>query len=731
MPTQNDVRQQLSRIVTSEVFSRAERSAKLLNFLVESSLGSGREQASEYLLALKVFNRQESFDPSTDPVVRVETGRLRRRLSSYYETAGQSDPVVIDLPARTYSPTFRRRVLAPKPPPPRRLSLRLLAMVGLIVLGGVALVGVYMHATLPGGEALREPVRVTFDSGLTGFPAISPDGKLLAYSSDRGGRGNLSIWVQTLKTGNAVRLTHGEANDLEPSFSPEGSEIAFRSERDHGGVFAAPVVGGGEPRLVARDGRRPRYSADGASILFWTRDDESGNGQVLVVPSQGGTPRALVPDFADAHHPVWSPTGRFVLFCGARTAQGPVGHDWWIVAASGGPPQQIDAAVVLARFCRRKDGSRSVFRDLPNPAEWTDQGVVFSARQKDGQSLYRIGFREGESRLRTEPVRLTMGAGYDVQPAAAGGRITFLEASMYRNVLSVPAVAGEAQQQADRVTSNLFDSQPSLSADGRWLAFTSELHDNHEVRLKDLVTGQETLLATGAPTAGSPRIAADASSVVYRISEGKKEPLYIVSAKGGEPHKVCDDCGRPTDWSANQRYILFRRSGANHPGEGLMALDLNTRQQFGVANDPEESIHSGSFSIDGKKVAFHTRPKGKAAQLYVAPFHEGHVATRVAWIPVGSGFSPVWAPDGRKLYFISERDGSRCIWSQELTPGSSRPAGEAVAVHHFHGAGSSLLLTSGGSPSHAGLSLAAGKLVFAMERLSGNIWMLDNPEVAR
>ena len=67
--------------------------------------------------------------------------------------------------------------------------------------------------------------QLTADAGLTADPAISPDGKLVAYASDRSGEGNLEIWVQQFNGRQASRLTNHAADDREPAFSPDGSQI--------------------------------------------------------------------------------------------------------------------------------------------------------------------------------------------------------------------------------------------------------------------------------------------------------------------------------------------------------------------------------------------------------------------------------------------------------------------------------------------------------------------------
>src|SRR5262249_7292641 len=122
----------------------------------------------------------------------------------------------------------------------------------------VALVAVAMTrsrtASGPQGMEDAEIERLTADSGLAISPAVSPDGRLLAFASDRSGRGDLDIWIQQSAGGVPVRLTDDPTDDTEPEFSPDGSQIVFRSDRDGGGIYSIPTLGG-TPRLLVRGGR--------------------------------------------------------------------------------------------------------------------------------------------------------------------------------------------------------------------------------------------------------------------------------------------------------------------------------------------------------------------------------------------------------------------------------------------------------------------------------------------
>ena len=105
-PTREEVEHQLEQILSSPAFRSAERPSRFLRYVVEETLAGRHRAIKGYTVAVNVFDRPADFDPAQDPVVRIEAGRLRRRLDSYYMRGGVNDPVRIDIPQRTYVPVF-------------------------------------------------------------------------------------------------------------------------------------------------------------------------------------------------------------------------------------------------------------------------------------------------------------------------------------------------------------------------------------------------------------------------------------------------------------------------------------------------------------------------------------------------------------------------------------------------------------------------------------------------
>ncbi len=121
VPAADAVHQQLHRIIKSRIFARSKELCRFLQFAVEQKLRNRSVRLKEYLIGVTVFDRGETFNPGTDPIVRVQARRLRSKLALYYDTEGRADSVLVELPCGGYVPVFRFRTATP--PQTSRISV--------------------------------------------------------------------------------------------------------------------------------------------------------------------------------------------------------------------------------------------------------------------------------------------------------------------------------------------------------------------------------------------------------------------------------------------------------------------------------------------------------------------------------------------------------------------------------------------------------------------------------
>jgi hypothetical protein len=107
--TVEEIRAAVECVVTSPGFRRSPQLVAFLRFVVESVLGGKAGQIKSYTIGIEALRRREDFDPQIDPIVRVEAGRLRRALASYYAAEGARRSVTIEIPLGSYVPAFYRR----------------------------------------------------------------------------------------------------------------------------------------------------------------------------------------------------------------------------------------------------------------------------------------------------------------------------------------------------------------------------------------------------------------------------------------------------------------------------------------------------------------------------------------------------------------------------------------------------------------------------------------------
>jgi Tol biopolymer transport system component len=541
--------------------------------------------------------------------------------------------------------------------------------------------------------------------------------------------------------GEPVRVTDGPADDTEPSFSPDGTAIAFRSERDAGGVYVVPALGG-EPRRIAGQGRRPRFSPDGRWIAYWVGDrtQQFARNQAYIVPSSGGEPRRLASTFFSAGDPLWSPDGQHILLAGAEDDKKPVAdrYDWWVVPVAGGAPVATGALSAL-----RSKGVAPVWRE---PGEWINDSIVFAASTSqyatvlstgliNQSSIWSVRLASNPWRIEGEPRQLTIASGAETQPSVALGsdgitRLALMTASSPGNthVYGLPVRAGIVTGEAERLTANLFENQyASISTDGSTLVFSSDRQRNQDIVLRDLRTRTERVLTTTEVNEFSPFLSTDNSKVLYYIFQPDRKPsftFWVVNATGGVPRQVCADCDGPLyGWSSDATKVMWRDQPVDRPGR-VRVRDIESGRDVVLIEHPKYAITFPRLSPDDQWLMFQTVINQRQRQIFVAPVHSWRAAPESSWIPLTNGRTPdrnaVWAPDGTLVYFLSERDGFRCFWAQRLDATSKRPKGEPFAVQHFHQA--RISHTPDGFP---GLQLSVGpdRLVYPNRERTGNIWL--------
>jgi eukaryotic-like serine/threonine-protein kinase len=562
-------------------------------------------------------------------------------------------------------------------------------------------------------------VRLTSTAGVNVDPAFSPDGSLIAYASDRHDGAGLDIWVQPLAGGAAGRLTSDEGDEAEPSFSPDGASIVY-AKRETGGIYVVSARGSEpQPLVQVPRARMPRFSPDGRWVLYWTGRPVWGAletatpnaiGTLAIVPARGGTPRTLAAGLASARFGVWSPDSTRVLFLGARRGDdGGARRDWYLTAIDGAEPVPTGALAVL---------ESAGISGTPVPGDWdrTDSSVVFASTGNGGSNVWKVTIATATGTLIGAPRRLTFGTAIERGPVVGGpGRIAFTSLVENVDVWRVPLdpSSGVAAGPIERVTDGVGrDRVMNVSEDGRTMAFVSSRLDGDSVWIRELDSGRERQIAQTA----AARISPDGVTVAI-THEVPRRQTVLVTLNDGTSSRFCDNCGI-ADWSRDGSQVLV---GQGTPAR-LLIRDARTGRETPLASHPSWSLLQGRFSPDGRWVAFHTAISPTLRQIFLVPANTGESVPSDRWVPVVTdfGIQPSWSADGLGIYYFSYRDGAFCAWLQPLDPATMQPAGRPRAVQHLHQP--RLRAVAGAVVTN---DVRGGYLYATLTETTGNIWMIS------
>ncbi|MEO8430020.1 MAG: protein kinase [Acidobacteriota bacterium] len=350
----------------------------------------------------------------------------------------------------------------------------------LLPLAGLALAAVALAAFFAGrrwqgpaasaaaGRALR-PVSffpVTDAPGVESSPALSPDGKNVVYVRDLSDR--KALYLLRVGGRNPVALTpDSTADDWQPAFSPDGERIAFRSERDGGGIFVMGSTGESVKR-VTDSGYNPSWSPDGREIAlsdssFYYPTDRGGQSLGLFAVEAATGRRRDILKGADGMQPSWSPHGDRIAYWGLRGSSGQ--RDLWTVAADG---SQANAGAVEVTNDTALDWSPT----------WSPDGkfLYFSSNRGGTMNIWRARIEEKTGRVLAEPEPVTTPSLWsgELSFSRDGKRVAYASLD-WRSTLLKIAFDPESEKTVGSPQRVLKTPQPirdhQVSPDGEWVAF--------------------------------------------------------------------------------------------------------------------------------------------------------------------------------------------------------------------------------------------------------------------
>ena len=370
---------------------------------------------------------QKRLWPDTFVDVERNLNTAVNKIREILGDSAETPQFVETLPRRGYrfvAPVERESSVEPaveiSPVPPHKsvggflVRRWMVMMVGVVILAvGAGFFG-YRRLSTHKTIAQRTLTRLTFDDGLQTEPTWSPDGRFIAYSSDRGGK--FDIWVQQVSGGNPIQVTKRPGQNWQPDWSPDGKYIAYRSEEADGGIFVIPALGGaGLERKIATFGYHPRWSPDSSQVLF-----EGLNG-FYIAQLDGSPPREVLAEFLaqkklSASAAAWYRDGKKITVWTADSSPTP---SFWTIPIAGGPGIKLEIATAVQKELVQASGDSGAGQQLGEYSfSWSPSGdqIYFERGYRGARNIWKLQV-DAETLRATSIDRLTTGHSLGIQGA--------------------------------------------------------------------------------------------------------------------------------------------------------------------------------------------------------------------------------------------------------------------------------------------------------------------------
>jgi Tol biopolymer transport system component/DNA-binding winged helix-turn-helix (wHTH) protein len=526
-------------------------------------------------------------------------------------------------------------VTSTPPSSPRRWLVWALVSAGLILVVAASLFYLRRTVTTP---PLVKVAPLTSFPGRQFTPAISPDGKQVAFSWNGENSGNFDIYVKLLDASAPLKLTSSPADEYFPAWSPDNRAIAFcRSVSGHVELWMVPALGGAERKVgESAECEGLSWSPNGKSLALVDRELPRGPYHLALLTVETGEKRKISspPDesFGD-FSPVFSPDGRAIAF---RRASSSVTEDLYVLpltiaGETQGKPRRLTSQERVFGLDWMADGRRIVYSSdrYGRTGIWTilvsggvPEQLVVGGENAEGISVSRNGHN----------------------------RLVYVRETVDANIWRMPGPASSDRNEVSTrlIASTKLDQEPQLSPDGNKIVFSSDRSGTAELWVSDGEGHNPAQLTSlGGPIPGSPRWSPDSQRVTFDCSKAGNSDIYTINVDGGPPHRVTTESSidvRPS-WSRDGRWIYF---GSNRTGEWQIWRSSTQSQQ--VLQVTKSSGAREAFeSFDGKFLYY---AKLDLPGIWKIPV-EGGEETRV----IEQGEMGLWALTQQGICFFDLKAG--------------------------------------------------------------------------
>jgi Tol biopolymer transport system component len=577
-----------------------------------------------------------------------------------------------------------------------------------VVIGAIVLVAIWLAwkvgSSRPAGRDVAMPIvigtatQLTGDDGLEIDPAISPDGKLLAYAAGKATQ--MRIFIRPVTGGRTISLSDGrEAFEFQPRWSPDGNQILYLTPD---GAFVASALGGTSRRVVAGEIGAAAWSPDGKQLLI-------ARGRTLSVAQLDGSgERALGSSSDDVYSCDWSPRGDWIA-CGSGNRQSVVpGSTFGNIA----PSALLLVPAAGGRFLEVTDRAA-----LNNSPVWSPDGrqLYFVSNRQGPRDIYVLDVTQ-DGRVQGEARRVTTGLGAQaIAFSATAHRLVYVAYAARANIWSLPIPSGGAVDTsgARALTSgNQVVEAMRVSHDGRWLYYDSTLHLNAEIFRLPLAGGEAQRLTTDPADDFAPDPSPDGREVAYHSWRSGSRDIFVRTLDGGPLQQVTATPSQESYpiWSPDGHALAF----VDQFQEGGVSRGLFVIRRDGSGKwSPPVALRKGAGI--GSWLDGHSLASSRNGALEIIAADSG--SSRVVYAPSPGSDDPqvesvVVGEDGRTVYFKShDGEGRASFWA--VSTGGGRPR----------------LLVRFNDPSRVSIrrdfAAGAGQLFFTIEDRQADIWMAD------